>query len=63
LKFAQLRARSLKSGDQWTVPVCRAHHLIIEAAGDEAQWWSEHEIDPQPLAAELWAMTQNGVGP
>lgn len=58
LKFVQPRARSLKSGDQWTIPMCRRHHLAVEGAGDEEAWWIAQGIDPLPLATELWAISQ-----
>lgn len=57
LKFAQPRAMSLKSGDQWTVPLCREHHDEVEGAGDERAWWARKKIDPLPLACELWAIS------
>lgn len=58
LKFAQPRAKGLKSGDQWCVPLCRIHHDQVELAGDEAAWWQVKAIDPQPLAVELWAISE-----
>lgn len=58
LKFKQPRAMSSKTGDQWTVPLCRTHHDAVEAAGNEEAWWAEQGIDPAPLAAELWERTQ-----
>jgi hypothetical protein len=57
LKFAQPRAKSLKSGDQFTVSMCREHHDQVEAAGDEAAWWGAQDINPLPLAAELWRIS------
>lgn len=61
LKYAQPRAKSRKSGDQWTVPLCRRHHESVEAAGDEEAWWLREGIDPRPLAIELWEMSQTRV--
>jgi hypothetical protein len=65
LKHAQLRAKSRKSGDQWTVPLCRRHHDAVETAGDEALWWRGQDIDPAVLATELWAISRasDGKGP
>lgn len=57
LKFVQLRAMQLKSGDQWAVPMCRPHHEEVEDAGDERAWWESKGIDPIPLAIELWSMS------
>jgi hypothetical protein len=61
LKHLQPRARGLKSGDQWTVPMCRRHHDDVEGAGDEAAWWIARNIDPAPLAAELWGLSRGGL--
>jgi hypothetical protein len=58
LKYMQLRSKSRKSGDQWTIPLCRAHHDAVETAGDEQRWWIAQDIDPAPLAVELWGVSQ-----
>jgi len=59
LKHMQPRARGLRSGDQWTVPLCRLHHDAVEAAsGHESAWWAAQGIDPAPLATELWARSE-----
>jgi hypothetical protein len=60
LKFTQPRARGLKSGDQWTIPLCRRHHDQVEQAGNELGWWQRHGIDPTFLAGELWDISLNG---
>jgi ribosomal protein L40E len=62
LKFQQPRAMSLKAGDQWTVPLCRRCHTLVELAGDEAGWWRSLEIDPIPLATELWQLSLERTG-
>ena len=54
LTFAQVRAKGRKSGDDWTVPLCRAHHRQLHAAGDEQTWWQEHSLDAVALAEALW---------
>ena len=64
LMFAQPRAKGLKSGDQYTVPVCRMHHtggsLSVHHDGDEAGWWQAKGVDPIAIARRLWA---SGPGP
>jgi hypothetical protein len=39
--FAQPRAFGLKVSDEFTVPLCRAHHRALHRAGQEAAWWKE----------------------
>jgi len=65
LRHAQPIAKGLKSGDQWTVPLCPDHHQNgpdavhrWEANGGtrgEAGYWLAAGIDPMPIAEELWA--------
>ncbi|MCK1469186.1 ERF family protein [Bradyrhizobium sp. CW10] len=55
LKFAQPRALGRKVSDEFTVPLCRAHHQQLHRHGNERAWWSEVQISPLPLAKELWA--------
>jgi hypothetical protein len=57
LTRAQPKARGLKAGDQWTVPVCPVHHRAIHAAGDEAGWWARWGINAAEAAAEYWAIS------
>jgi hypothetical protein len=54
LRFAQPRALGRKVSDEFTVPVCRVHHLELHRHGDEATWWQETKIDPLPIARKLW---------
>lgn len=64
MKHLTLRAKGLKAGDQWVVPICRTHHDAVEAAGDEAAWWRAQALNPVPLAVELWALSlRQGRGP
>lgn len=65
------KARGLKAGDQWTVPLCFLHHRPTSRAsvhhqGDERAWWASHGLDPLTIAAQAWAETQrmsdNGGG-
>lgn len=55
LKFAQPRTLGRKVSDEFTVPLCRAHHQQLHRHGNERAWWSEVQISPLPLAKELWA--------
>jgi hypothetical protein len=54
LRFAQPRAMGRKVSDEFTVPVCRAHHRELHRHGDEAAWWQRINIDPLPIALKLW---------
>lgn len=61
LTFAQPRARGLKVGDQWVVPLCNHHHGQLHASGNEKSWWfrqSAHTASthrPSFVAEALWA--------
>ena len=59
LTHAQPKARGLKSGDQWCVSLCAAHHNptshgSVHHAGDERAWWGSLGIDPMAIAERLW---------
>ena len=54
IRFAQPRAFGRKVSDEFTVPVCRLHHREIHRYGDEASWWAAVNVDPTPIALELW---------
>lgn len=58
LTHAQPRAMSRKTGDQYTVPLCRTHHMKLhEAAMSERMWWSIHGINPimwAEMSYEQW---------
>ena len=60
LTTAQPKARGLKAGDQWAVPLCVFHHdaqsgpEAVHNAGNEMKWWHRRDIDPLLLAAHLW---------
>jgi hypothetical protein len=58
--FAQPRALGRKVGDEFTVPLCRAHHRELHHSGNEAAWWHDMGIDPLEIAKELWAESQIG---
>ena len=55
LKFAQPRALGRKVSDEFTVPLCRAHHHELHRQGNERAWWGDLQISPLPIAQELWA--------
>jgi hypothetical protein len=55
LKFTQPRAMSRKVSDEFTVPLCRTHHRQLHDSGNEIAWWIDMDIDPLPIAQDLWA--------
>lgn len=55
LTFAQPRALGRKVSDEFTVPLCRAHHEELHRHGNERAWWANLQIAPLPMAQELWA--------
>jgi ERF superfamily len=54
LRFAQPRAMSRKVSDEFTVPLCRLHHRELHTHGDEKVFWKRINIDPLPIAFNLW---------
>src|SRR5271165_99275 len=62
IRFAQPRALGRKVSDEYTVPVCRLHHRELHAYGDEASWWAAVNIDPLPIALELWRRSRSDGG-
>jgi hypothetical protein len=62
IRFAQPRALGRKVSDEYTVPVCRLHHRDLHGYGDEASWWAALNIDPLPIALELWRRSQSNDG-
>src|ERR1700722_12641162 len=54
IRFAQPRALGRKVSDEYTVPIFRLHHRELHRYGDEASWWAGANIDPLPIALELW---------
>ncbi|MET4120496.1 hypothetical protein ABIB90_007544 [Bradyrhizobium sp. JR4.1] len=55
LKFAQPRALGRKVSDEFTIPLCRAHHQELHRQGNERAWWSNLQIAPLLVAQDLWA--------
>jgi hypothetical protein len=65
LTHVQPKARGLKAGDQWTVPLCRAHHRAgfrdsLHSHGNERAWWEAQRVDPIHLAIRLWRESETG---
>jgi hypothetical protein len=58
LRFAQARGLGQKVSDEFTVPLCRAHHRELHRAGKEAAWWGRMGIEPLTTARELWLGTR-----
>ena len=59
IRFAQPRALSRKVSDEYTVPVCRLHHRELHRYGDEASWWAGVNVEPLPIALELWRRSRS----
>jgi DNA recombination protein Rad52 len=59
LKFAQPHAMSKKVSDEFTVPLCRIHHRQLHQGGNEVNWWIDMEIDPLPIARQLWEQSHS----
>jgi len=60
LPFAQPRALGRKVSDQYTVPLCRAHHREAHRATKEIGWWQSVGIAPLAVAEALWQKSQSG---
>jgi hypothetical protein len=61
IRFAQPRALGRKVSDEYTVPVCRQHHRELHRYGDEASWWVGVNVDPLPVALELWGRSRSSA--
>ena len=57
LRFAQSRGLGQKVSDEFTVPLCRAHHRELHSAGREVDWWGKTGIEPTDIARKFWAET------
>lgn len=60
LPFAQPRALGRKVSDEYTVPLCRAHHREVHRAAKELAWWQSRSIAPLCVAETLWQKSQSG---
>lgn len=59
LRFTQPRSLGRKVSDEFTVPLCRKHHRQLHQSGNEQSWWHDIDVDPLPIALELWKETQS----
>src|SRR4029079_12228597 len=57
LRFAQSRGLSLKVSDEFTVPLCRAHHRELHRTGKKPDWWATAGLEPISLVRKLWLET------
>jgi hypothetical protein len=57
LRFAQSRTLGRKVSDEFTVPLCRAHHREVHRCGNEGSWWQKTGIEPLAVARALWLET------
>ena len=57
LRFAQSRALGRKASDEFTVPLCRAHHREVHRCRNEGAWWQNTGTDPLVAARTLWLET------
>ena len=57
LRFAQSRGLGLKVSDEFTVPLCRAHHRELHQSGQEVEWWARKDIEPIGIARQFWLET------
>ena len=55
IRFAQPSSLGRKVSDEYTVPLCRAHHRDNHRFGDERAWWSRLSVDPIEVSKKLWA--------
>jgi DNA recombination protein Rad52 len=62
IRFAQPKAFGRKVSDEFTVPLCRAHHRELHHTGNERAWWHDMGIDPIPIARRLWGESQAHEG-
>jgi hypothetical protein len=60
LPFAQPRALGRRVSDEYTVPLCRAHHREAHRAVKEIVWWQSVGVAPLAVAEALWQKSQSG---
>ena len=61
IRFAQPRALGRKVSDEYTVPVCRLHHVNCTAMVMSSRGGPAVSIDPLPIALELWRRSRTGT--
>jgi len=55
LTFAMPRGFGQKTGDQWAVPLCPAHHSQLHTCGKgEKDFWKYLDIDAEVIATTLY---------
>ena len=54
VKIARPRSLGRKVSDEFTVPLCRAHHQELHRHGNERTWWANWQLEPIPIAKSLW---------
>lgn len=54
LRFAQQCGLSQKVSDEYVLPLCALHHGDLHRAAREENWWKGQNLDPLPIALELW---------
>ncbi|MBA2400492.1 MAG: DUF968 domain-containing protein [Bradyrhizobium sp.] len=59
VRFAQHQALGRKVSDEFTVPLCRAHHRDNHRFGDERAWWLRALIDPIEISQKLWTKSHD----
>jgi hypothetical protein len=47
------KGMGMKSGDDWTVPLCPSHHSELHADGNETRWLASRGIDGPVLAMRI----------
>ena len=62
LRFAQSRGLGLKVSDEFTVPLCRAHHRELHQSGKEVEWWARKSIEPIGIAGQVLARDPPAAG-
>ena len=62
VRFAQPQSLGRKVSDEFTVPLCRAHHRDNHRFGDERAWWSRVSIDPIAISQNLWTKSHHQAG-
>lgn len=63
LQFAQPKAKALKTGDQFTVPLCHMHHMELHNSGlNEKTWWAVNGIKPLIWAENEYEKWSNDNG-
>ena len=52
--YGQRRGVSLKTGDNWVVPLYHRCHMQLHHYGDERTWWDLQGIEPLDWARKNW---------